>query len=175
MLGRGILKGLSVTIRHFIETYTHDPHPLGKRYFPDGKYPREKEPRLGGLFTVQYPEEKLEMFPRFRGPLVHLRDPETGEPKCTGCGVCVRACPVGCIEVMTEGKGKARKVLGYRYDMGRCIFCRLCVEACRFDAIELSQEYELAQYDRENFILEWDELLKLGEKSGIKKAGEAWT
>ena len=113
------------------------------------------------------------MFPRFRGPLMHLRDPETGQLRCTACGMCVRACPHGCITVEGEGKGKDRRATVYTYDVGRCIFCRQCVEACPFNAIELSREYELACYNKDTI---WDlpRLLALGDRSGVTETGQYW-
>ena len=180
MYGLGLLKGLWVTIKHYWGTYLWDISAYLKRVkaFPRGIAPGGKaerlEPRLTGLFTLQYPEEKYEMFKRFRGPLVQLRDPETQDVRCTACGLCVRACPHGVIfEVEGEGKGKEKRVTTYSYDLGRCIFCRLCVESCRFDAIELSRDYELASYGRD---LVWDleKLLEMGDKSGIQHTGEYW-
>jgi len=36
--------------------------------------------------------------------------------------------------------------------MLRCIFCGYCEEACPVDAIRLGPEYELADFDRTNFV-----------------------
>lgn len=172
MYGKGIAKGLWVTLKHIWGTYAKDITKFPRRYALEG-IAKRTEYDLYGLFTLQYPEERYEMFPRFRGALMHLRNPETGEPNCTACGLCERACPHGVITVEGEGKGKDRKVTAYRYDLGRCIFCRLCVEACNFNAIEMSHEYELSRY-KKDFILELDDLLKIGDKYGIHKTGEAW-
>ena len=164
MFIRGMVKGLSVTLKHFFQSY------MGHTGIRDGKRP---DPTLGGFFTVQYPEEKLPMFPRFRGALMHLRDPETGEPNCTACGLCIRACPQQCIETEGEGKGKERKVTAFRYDVARCIFCRLCVESCNFNAIELSHEYELATYSRD-MVWDLEKLLALGDQYGVHETGKEW-
>lgn len=174
MYGTGLLKGLSVTLRHMIGTFVTDIRKFPRRYFPDGNHPtRSPEPYLHGTFSIQYPEEKVPMWPRFRGPLIHLRDAETGQPRCTACGLCERACPHGCIKVEGEGKGKERKPTLYQYNVGRCIFCRQCVEACPFNAIELSRFYELACYDKDTL---WDlpRLLELGDKEEIKDQGQFW-
>lgn len=178
MYGIGVVKGLWVTIKHYWGTYLWDiiAYVKGTKAFPrgialDGKAHR-LEPQLDGLFTLQYPEEKFEMFPRFRGALVHLRDAETGTPRCTACGMCVRACPHGVIsDVEGEGKGKEKRVTQYSYNLGRCVFCRLCVEACPFDAIELSQEYELASFDRD-LVWNLEKLLEMGDQSGIQHKQE---
>lgn len=180
MYGLGVLNGLWVTLRHFWGSYLYDLSDYVKRAkaFPRGIAPGGRaarlQPHLEGLFTLQYPEEKYAMFDRFRGPLVQLRDPETGATRCTACGMCEKACPHGVISgIEGEGKGKERRATQYAYHLGRCIFCRLCVEACPFDAIELSREYELTQY-RNDFVLGLEKLLEMGDKSGIKHTGERW-
>ena len=47
---------------------------------------------LGHLFkkpyTVNYPEEKIDIKPRFRGRHHLLRHPDTGLEKCIGCSLC---------------------------------------------------------------------------------------
>ncbi len=180
MYGLGVVKGLWVTIRHYWGTYLLDIWAYLRRAksFPRGIARAGKAERpvdhLEGLFTVQYPEERYEMFRRFRGPLVQLRDQQSGGPRCTACGLCEKACPHGVIfGIEGEGKGKERRAIQYRYSVGRCIFCRLCVEACPFDAIELSRDYEFAMYTPD-FVWELPKLLELGDKSGIKHTGESW-
>lgn len=161
--GYGIVKGLLVTIKHFVETYLYD---LGK--FPrlhsssDGRYERQKA-TARGLFTVQYPEERLEMFPRFRGALMHLRNPETGEIRCTACEICVRACPHDCLALVGEGKGKERRAVAYTWNSGSCMFCGLCVEACPFDAIAMSPDYNLASFSRD-LMEDLETLLTRGDR-----------
>jgi len=171
MLGRGMLKGLWVTLQHTISSFTSGPRRFPKRYL-DGPVPRP-EPSTQGMLTLQYPFEKYEMWPRFRGVLVHLRDPETGQSRCTACMACVRACPHGVLTVTGEGKGRERRAKTYTYELGRCIFCRLCVESCRFDAIEMGQEYEFVSTTQDQ-TLNLEEMLALGGRSGIKHTGEAW-
>ena len=178
MYGLGVVKGLWVTIKHYWGTYLQDLAAYARRRksFPRGIAVGGRAERpvdhLSGLFTVQYPEERYEMFPRFRGPVVQLRDEATGGPRCTACGLCEKACPHGVISgIEGEGKGKERRAVKYSYDLGRCIFCRLCVEACPFDAIEVSREYELALFDCD-FVWGLEKMLELGDKSGIKHTGE---
>ncbi len=162
MLGYGILKGLSVTLRHFVDTYLYDLHKFPRRYSPGGRYERLKASRRGS-FTMQYPEERVEMFPRFRGALMHLRNPKTGEVRCTACEICVRACPHDCLALEGEGKGKERRAVAYTWNLGSCMFCGLCVEACPFDAIAMSPEYDLAAPSRD-LTESLDRLLARGDK-----------
>jgi len=127
-------------------------------------------------FTVQYPEEKLEMFPRFRGLHILTRH-EDGLERCVGCELCAVACPADAIFVeaaendpnapLSHGERHARR---YEINMLRCIFCGMCEEACPEDAIYLEKKYELADYHREAFIYTKGELLVGEEQSGYLPA-----
>ena len=106
------------------------------------------------VVTQQYPEnrETLKMMDRFRGGVVMIHD-ENDENRCTGCGICERACPNGSISVLTTRNLAGKKVLGqYIYRLSQCTFCNLCIEACPFGAIEMGKEFELAVYDRDRLI-----------------------
>jgi NADH-quinone oxidoreductase subunit I len=109
--------------------------------------------------TQEYPEVKVKVEPRFRGRLQLLKD-EAGEIKCVCCMACVKACPTQVITI-EPGKKEGRKTripLRYDFEMERCVFCEFCVESCNFDAIVLNHQFELASYDREDFVIGMDGL-----------------
>jgi len=126
-----LLSGMGVTIRYFVSPYK--------------------------IITQQYPEnrESLQMMERFRGHLAMIHD-ENNQHRCTGCGICEKACPNGTISVLTTKDLAGRKVLGrYIYRLSQCTLCNLCTESCPFGAITMGRDFELATYDRQQltFIL----------------------
>ncbi len=116
--------------------------------------------------TVQYPEEKTPVFPRFRGRHKLHRFEDTGLEKCVGCSLCAAACPADCIRVVAaENTPENRVSAGERYaavyeiNLSRCIFCGYCEIACPFDAITMGHDYELSDYDRTDLIFTKEMLL----------------
>ena len=110
LFGTGALKGLMVT--------------LG--------YIRRKP------FTTQYPEDKLEQSPRFRGNTFIWY-----EERCTGCATCAKGCPLGIIRIVTHPEPHSQVGSDYHVDVfdidtGRCMFCALCVEVCPYDALHMA-------------------------------------
>jgi NADH-quinone oxidoreductase subunit I len=123
-------------------------------------------------YTVKYPDEKLEMFPRARWLHILTRH-EDGLERCVGCELCAVACPADAIFVEAAENDPARPAShGERYarryeiNMLRCIFCGMCEEACPEDAIYLEKDYELSDYRREAFIYTKDELLVGPDQAG---------
>jgi NADH-quinone oxidoreductase subunit I len=119
-----------------------------------------------GPSTIQYPEEKVPVYPRFRGRHKLHRFEDTGLEKCVGCSLCAAACPADCIRVVAaENTAQNRVSAGERYariyeiNLSRCIFCGYCELACPFDAITLEQEYEISEYSRDDLIYTKDMLL----------------
>jgi NADH-quinone oxidoreductase subunit I len=115
--------------------------------------------------TVQYPEEPVQIYPRFRARHQLMRH-ENGLEKCIGCALCAAYCPVNCIYVeAAENTDQARYSPGERYarvyeiNLSRCIFCGFCEEACPTGAIVLQHEFALADCDRNNQIYTKEMLL----------------
>ena len=85
--------------------------------------------------TLQFPEEKTPLSPRFRG-LHALRRYENGEERCIACKLCEAVCPAMAItiesEVRTDG---SRRTTRYDIDLSKCIFCGFCEESCPVDSI----------------------------------------
>ncbi len=130
--------------------------------------------------TVQYPEEKTPVYPRFRGRHKLHRFEDTGLEKCVGCSLCAAACPADCIRVVAaENTPEHRVSAGERYaevyeiNLSRCIFCGYCEIACPFDAITMGHDYELSDYDRTDLIFTKEMLLAEPlERTPLRNDGE---
>ncbi len=108
--------------------------------------------------TIQYPEQKPYMPPRYRGRIVLTRDPD-GEERCVACNLCAVACPVACISLQKAEKPDGRWYPEFfRINFSRCIFCGFCEEACPTSAIQLTPDYELCEYDRQQLVYEKEHL-----------------
>src|SRR6266436_1908532 len=98
--------------------------------------------------TVNYPEQKVPMFPKYRGKQVLMRD-ENGLEKCVACGLCSAACPADAIYLeAAENDGTVqagpRYASVYQIHKTRCIFCGYCEEACPVSAIFMGKDCALA-------------------------------
>ena len=111
------------------------------------------------IHTVQYPEEKLPIGPRYRAVHEMKRLWESGTERCIGCGLCEKICISNCIRIETSYDENRRKEVGeYSINLGRCIFCGYCAEVCPELAITHGGEYENTSDQREHFIL-YDDML----------------
>ena len=141
--------------------------------------------------TIEYPEQKTPVYPRFRGrhklhrfegvPAEDGSGEETvGLEKCVGCSLCAAACPADCIRVVAaENTPEHRVSAGERYaevyeiNLSRCIFCGYCEVACPFDAITMGHDYELSDYTRSDLIFTKEMLLAEPlERTPLRREGE---
>lgn len=155
MDGKGLLKGLGVTLKHLIDSYVDDLKWWGKRYFTPEGIERRRSADVRGIFTVQYPEEKLPVPEEFRFVpfLVYDEGPEgERQVRCTSCGICAKVCPPQCIWIVRGKDPKTGRPVPepaeFYIDIDICMNCGLCAEYCPFDAIKMDHDYELATYDR---------------------------
>lgn len=129
--GYGLLQGLAVTGRNFVESFYRDER----------------------MTTVQYPEERAPISPNFRNfPFLCFDgdDPMAGL-RCVACSICEKECPPKCIYIVLErdGDGKSlKRPKVFDIDISVCMNCGICAEVCPFDAIYMDGEYELSTDDR---------------------------
>jgi len=137
-----IFQGMMITAKHFF-----------RNLLQPGKLP-----------TINYPEQRRNYSSRFRGLHV-LTVKESGDVRCTACMLCATACPADCIHI-TAGEHPNPKTekfpVEFNIDMLRCVFCGMCEEACPVDAIRMGPGYELANFERNNFIYTKADLLRHG-------------
>jgi NADH-quinone oxidoreductase subunit I len=164
MYGKGILKGLSVTWKRFWDTYTEDISWLlrgKKRYYTEEGIKHRSSSDTKGIFTIQYPEERLiapeEM--RFVPFLVYDEKPDgTTEQRCTSCGICAKVCPPQCIWIVRSNDPNTGRPIPepteFYIDVDICMNCGFCAEYCPFDAIIMDHDFELASYGRSVYNME---------------------
>ncbi len=135
-----LIQGLSVTLIHNIRTFIKEP------------------------FTVQYPEERLPLQPRFRGYPRLRSHPETGEELCIGCLQCEFACAVAhsatkdMYAIVASGERPGHRITVEAY--GRkaipvnCNHCEepACIMACPTGSVYRREEGGPVLVDREYCI-----------------------
>jgi NADH-quinone oxidoreductase subunit I len=166
MYGLGVLKGLGITFKHFINTFVDD-----LKYFPSSAlnqeaFAKRQGPEAAGLFTVEYPEMKLTPPENFRFIPFLISDYDVAKDeenysfdeakeqnRCTSCGICAKVCPPQCIWIVRTNDPKTGKPIPqpaeFYIDTDICMNCGYCAEFCPFDAIKMDHDFELADYDRE--------------------------
>jgi len=115
--------------------------------------------------TIQFPEEKTPMSPRFRG-LHALRRYPNGEERCIACKLCEAICPAQAITIEAGPRRNdgTRRTVRYDIDMVKCIYCGLCQEACPVDAIVEGPNFEFATETREELYYDKAKLLANGDR-----------
>jgi NADH-quinone oxidoreductase subunit I len=114
--------------------------------------------------TVQYPEEKAPISPRFRG-LHALRRYPNGEERCIACKLCEATCPALAITIEAEPREDgSRRTTRYDIDLFKCIFCGFCEESCPVDSIVETAVYEYHFEERGENIMTKEKLLAVGDK-----------
>lgn len=114
--------------------------------------------------TVQYPEEKTPLSPRFRG-LHALRRYPNGEERCIACKMCEAVCPALAITIESDARPDGtRRTTRYDIDLFKCIYCGFCEEACPVDAIVETRIFEYHMEEQGQNIMTKDKLLAIGEK-----------
>ncbi len=134
-----LLAGMAVTIRYFVKP----------------------------VVTVQYPRQKIQMSPRYRGYPQFIIDPDTQTHRCIACEMCSRICPSQLITV--EGAKfpgeKQKRGTRYIHEHYYCSLCGLCVEVCPTTALEFSKEYRLVGLSRQDAVLDHLILLQQRQKA----------
>ena len=112
------------------------------------------------MITINYPEEKHEYSPRFKGNHV-LTVKKDGSIRCTACMLCATNCPADCISIKaaeSDDPTVEKFPISYEIDMLRCVFCGFCEEACPVDAIRMGPEWQRPAVNGGNFIYDIKEL-----------------
>ncbi len=114
--------------------------------------------------TVQFPEEKTPMSPRFRG-LHALRRYPNGEERCIACKLCEAVCPALAITIESEQRADGtRRTTRYDIDLTKCIFCGFCEESCPVDSIVETRILEYHGEKRGDLIYTKPMLLAIGDR-----------
>ena len=135
-----LLTGMVVTLRHFLRNLFR----RGKRY------------------TIQYPEERRQYSHRYRGHHILNTRPD-GSLRCVACFLCATACPADCIHIEAGEHPDVnieKYPIVFDIDMLRCVFCGYCVDACPEEAIIMSNNYDMAFFNRAQSIASKDDLRK---------------
>jgi NADH-quinone oxidoreductase subunit I len=114
--------------------------------------------------TVQFPEEKTPLSPRFRG-LHALRRYENGEERCIACKLCEAICPALAITIESDQRADGtRRTTRYDIDLTKCIFCGFCEESCPVDSIVETHVLEYHGEKRGDLYFTKDMLLAVGDR-----------
>jgi NADH-quinone oxidoreductase subunit I len=114
--------------------------------------------------TIQFPEEKTPLSPRFRG-LHALRRYPNGEERCIACKLCEAVCPALAITIESEQRADGtRRTTRYDIDLTKCIFCGFCEESCPVDSIVETNILEYHGEKRGDLVYTKEMLLAIGDR-----------
>ena len=115
-------------------------------------------------FTIQYPEERTPISPRFRG-LHALRRYPNGEERCIACKLCEAVCPAAAITIESAVRADGtRRTTRYDIDLFKCIYCGFCEESCPVDSIVETNIFEFHFENRGEHVIHKEQLLAIGDK-----------
>jgi len=144
------------TVKHYLKSFLF--LELIQGLMVTGKYLFKKK------LTLQYPEQKTPISPRFRG-LHAQRRYANGEERCIACKLCEAVCPALAITIDVEERDDGtRRTSRYDIDLFKCIYCGFCEEACPVDAIVETEIFEYHFENRGENIMTKDKLLAVGDK-----------
>lgn len=112
-------------------------------------------------FTTQFPARPITVPKKFRGK------PEFDPDTCIGCGACVNVCPtVNCLTMVDDLESDPpKRIITHR--PYACIFCGNCHDNCTTETgINLSNQWDLANLDKESTIENHEHELQMCEKCG---------
>lgn len=122
--------------------------------------------------TVQFPEERTPMSPRFRG-LHALRRYPNGEERCIACKLCEAVCPAMAITIESEQReDNTRRTTRYDIDLTKCIFCGMCEESCPVDSIVETRIFDYHGEQRGDLLYTKEMLLEVGDKNEAQIAAD---
>ncbi len=135
-----LLSGMMVTLRHLFQNL------LGLRK----------------RVTIQYPEERRAYSHRYRGHHILTSRPD-GSVRCVACFLCATNCPAECIHIEAAEHNDVnveKYPVVYEIDMLRCVFCGYCVDACPEEAIIMSNNHDMAYFERAQSVVGKADLMK---------------
>src|SRR3954471_5500908 len=191
-IGQGVIRGHLITLRRFLLTFWRDVrtgqalkrrgggHMMACRFRKRGRGHEttvQQDFKTDGLFTVEYPDERLPVYERIRGLPGLVYGPQDGNVRCTAGNIGPKVCPPQCIW-MSQAKSPKGTVVplpeDFYIDMDVCMNCGLCSEYCPFDAIKMDQNFELSNYERhQTHIFSLQDLL-VSTEYYAKTHPEAW-
>ncbi len=122
------------------------------------------------MITLNYPEEKYQYSPRFKGNHVLTVNKE-GDIRCTACMLCATACPADCISIVAsedEDPTVEKYPISYEIDILRCVFCGMCEEACPVDAVRMGPEWQTPGVNGSQFVYDKEHLAYRPQLNGGK-------